>query len=94
MALTAWGYFMGNLGLIFDSKLKFDQQINTVVKFSFLYIYLSTISKLKSILYFDDLEKVVHAFVSSRLDYCNALCLSVSQVSLSLSSAACSEFSG
>ncbi len=30
-----------------------------------------SISKLKSILYFEDLEKVVHAFVSSRLDYCN-----------------------
>ncbi len=36
-----------------------------------------------SILSFSDLEKVVHAFVSSRLDYCNALYLGVSQASLS-----------
>ncbi len=81
-----------NLGLIFDSKHKFYQQINAFVKnISF---HLISISKLKSILSVIDLEKVVHAFVSSRLDYCNALCLCVSQVSLSLSSAARSEFSG
>ncbi len=63
MSLTAWGYFMGNLGLIFDSKHKFYQQINAFVKnISF---HLISISKLKSILSVDDLEKVVHAFVSS-----------------------------
>ncbi len=81
-----------NLGLIFDSKHKFYQQINAFIKnISF---HLISICKLKSILSVDDLEKVVHAFVSSCLDYCNALCLCVSQVSLSLSSAARSEFSG
>ncbi len=72
-----------NLGLIFDSKHKFYQQINAFVKnISF---HLISISKLKSILSVDDLEKVAHAFVSSCLDYFNALYLCVSQVSLSLS---------
>lgn len=31
------------------------------------------IAKLKSLLSFKDLEIVIHAFISSRLDYCNAL---------------------
>jgi len=70
-----------NLGVIFDSELKFDRQINAVVKNSFF--HLRSIAKLKSILTFDDMEKVVHAFVSSRLDYCNVLYLGVSQASLS-----------
>lgn len=72
---------MKSLGFIFDSEIKFDFQINAVVKNSFF--YLRYIAKLKSILSFRDLEKVVHAFVSSRLDYCNALYLCVSQASLS-----------
>jgi len=61
--MTARGCFLGkqktkklsnakNLGVIFDSGLKFDQQINAVVKNSFF--HLRSISKLKSILSFDD----------------------------------------
>ncbi len=70
-----------NLGVIFDSELKFDRQVNAVVKNSFF--HLRSISKLKSILSFEDMEKVVHAFVSSRLDYCNVLYLGLNQLSLS-----------
>ncbi len=44
---------------------------------------LRSISKLKSNLSFEDMEKVVHAFVSSRLDYCNVLYLGLNQLSLS-----------
>ncbi len=50
------------------TELKFDRQVNAVVKNSFF--HLRSISKLKSILSFADMEKVVHVFVSSRLDYC------------------------
>ncbi len=78
-----------NLGVIFDSELKFDRQVNAIVKNSFF--YLRSISKLKSILSFEDMEKVVHASVSSRLDYCNVLYLGLNQHSLSF--AACSELS-
>ncbi len=46
--------------------------------------HLRSISKLKSILSFENLEKVVHAFVLSRLDYCNVLYLGLNQHSLSL----------
>ncbi len=49
----------------------------------FYFFHLTSISKLKSILSFEDMEKVDPAFVSSRLDYCNVLYLGVSQASLS-----------
>lgn len=54
-----------NLGAIFDSELKFDRQMNAIVINVFFHPI--SISKLKSILSFEDLEKVVHDFVSSRL---------------------------
>ena len=57
-----------NLGVIFDPALKFDKQINSVVKGCFF--QLRNITK-------------PFALISSRLDYCNALYLGISQSSLS-----------
>ena len=37
------------------------------------FFHLRNISKIKPILTTQDLEKIIHAFVSSRLDYCNGL---------------------
>ncbi len=62
-----------NLGVIFDPALKFDKQINSVVKSAFF--QLRMIAKIKSFISFKDLETVIHAFISSRLDYCNSLYL-------------------
>ncbi len=70
-----------NLGVIMDSDFKLDKQINSVVKSSFFQLRL--LSKVKSCLSFNDFERVIHAFISSRLDYCNALYVGVSQTSLS-----------
>ncbi len=39
------------------------------------YYQLRIISRLKSTLSFQDLEKVIHAFITSRVDYCNSLYL-------------------
>ncbi len=72
---------MKNLGVIFDSELKFDKQINSVVRTSFL--QLRGLRKLKSFLSFNDLEVVIHAFISIRLDYCNSLYAGINQFSLS-----------
>lgn len=66
VTVQAW-----NLGVISDSEQKFDRQINTVVKGCFY--QLRGIAILKSFLNFKDLETVIHAFISSRLDYCNSL---------------------
>ncbi len=70
-----------NLGIIFDSELRFDRQINTVVKNSLF--HLRRIAKLKIVLSKTDLEKVIHAFITSCLDYCNVLYSGVCQSSLS-----------
>lgn len=70
-----------NLGVIFDNGLKFDEQINSVVRSSFY--HLRSIAKLKAFLTVKDLETVIHAFISSRLDYCNSLYLGVAKSSLS-----------
>ncbi|KAI2646385.1 hypothetical protein H4Q32_025467 [Labeo rohita] len=66
-----------NLGVIFDCALMFDHQVKNVVKNC--YYQLRTIAKMKSFLSVPDLEKVIHAFITSHLDYCNALYVGISQ---------------
>ena len=56
-------------------------QVKKVVQTCFY--QLRTIAKIKSILSFADLEKVIHAFITSRLDYCNALYTCLNQKSIS-----------
>ena len=72
--------FTKNLGIIFDPQLNFDKQINAVVKSCFF--QLRMIAKIKSLLSPADLERVIHATISSRLDYCNALYAGINQSSL------------
>ncbi|XP_051980605.1 uncharacterized protein LOC127641781 [Xyrauchen texanus] len=67
-------------GVIFDSKLNFGKQINAVVRSSFF--QLRQIAKLKPLLSFKDLETFIHAFISSRLDYSNALYMGLNHSSL------------
>ena len=70
-----------NLGVIFDSSFKLDLQINSVVKASFY--QLKVLAKVKPFLSPRDLEKVTHAFVTSRLDYCNSLYVGMGQAQIS-----------
>ncbi|KAK7898230.1 hypothetical protein WMY93_019083 [Mugilogobius chulae] len=60
-----------NLGIKFDPHLSFEAHIQHLCKISFY--HLRNISKLRPFLSLADAEKLVHAFISSRLDYCNAL---------------------
>ncbi len=60
-----------NLGVILDSNLSFENHISNVTKTAFF--HLRNISKLRNMLSVSDAEKLVHAFMTSRLDYCNAL---------------------
>uniref|UniRef100_A0A3B4GYQ8 Reverse transcriptase domain-containing protein n=1 Tax=Pundamilia nyererei TaxID=303518 RepID=A0A3B4GYQ8_9CICH len=62
-----------NLGVFMDSSLKLDKQVSTVVKTSFHQLCL--ISKAKPYIPHKDMEKLIHAFITSRLDYCNSLYL-------------------
>ena len=60
-----------NLGVTFDSGLRFDKQIRSIVSTNFFLLRL--LAKVKPFLSQQDLEKAIHSFISSRLDYCNAL---------------------
>lgn len=51
---------------VFDKTFQIDQQINTVVESSFFHLRL--LAKVKPFLSFNDLEKVIHAFIWSQLD--------------------------
>ena len=62
--------------VISDSALKFDKQINSVVKGC--YFHLQNTAKLKPLLSFNDLKTVTNTLISSGLDYCNALYLGAS----------------
>uniref|UniRef100_A0A3P9BFF7 Reverse transcriptase domain-containing protein n=1 Tax=Maylandia zebra TaxID=106582 RepID=A0A3P9BFF7_9CICH len=70
-----------DLGFKLDSDFKLDNQIRAVVKSSFY--HLRRLARLKSFLSRQHLETVIHAFISSRLDYCNSLYVGVSQSLLS-----------
>lgn len=60
-----------NLGIIFDSELNFETHIKNICKVSFY--YLRNIARLRPFLSPSDAEKLVHAFITCRLDYCNSL---------------------
>ena len=70
-----------SLGVFFDPDLSFTVQVNKTIQSCFY--QLRTIAKIKSFLSSADLEKLIHAFITSRLDYCNGLYTCLSQKSIS-----------
>ncbi len=60
-----------NLGVILDRNLSFENHISHVAKTAFF--HLRNIAKLRNMLSVSDAEKLVHAFMTSRLDYYSAL---------------------
>lgn len=76
-ASALWlGMLQKNLRVTFDSSLKFDKQVPEVVRRSFWL-------KLSPFLNKRNLETAIHAFISSRLDYCIALYVGFNQSSIS-----------
>ena len=68
-----------DLGVIFDPQLTFKSHIKHICKI-FKIQNLSTckiLQKLQPLLSLSDAERLVHAFVSSRLDYCYALLIGI-----------------
>ena len=60
-----------NLGIIMDSYLNFNSHIRSVTKSA--YYHLKNIARVKGLMCQQDLEKLIHAFIFSRLDYCNGV---------------------
>ncbi len=57
--------------MLFDSNLSFDSHISNICKTAFF--HLKNIFKLRPMLSMSNAEMLIHAFMTSRLDYCNAL---------------------
>ena len=64
-----------NLGIQLDSGLSFDNQARICVKTC--YYQLCRIKKIRRYVDQDCLRSLVHAFITSRLDYCNSLTLTL-----------------
>uniref|UniRef100_A0A8C1UC10 Reverse transcriptase domain-containing protein n=1 Tax=Cyprinus carpio TaxID=7962 RepID=A0A8C1UC10_CYPCA len=60
-----------NLGVLFDSNLSLESHVSSICKTAFF--HLKNISKLRPMLSMSNAEMLIHAFMTSRLDYCNAL---------------------
>uniref|UniRef100_H3BFS5 Reverse transcriptase domain-containing protein n=1 Tax=Latimeria chalumnae TaxID=7897 RepID=H3BFS5_LATCH len=60
-----------SLGVFLDASLTLERQISSVVSLGFF--HLRNIRRLRPVLPHDSLSTLMHAFVVSRLNYCNAL---------------------
>ena len=60
-----------NLGVIMDSSLTMMKQINSVTKSC--YYHIRRIARIRKYLTEDATKSLVHAYITSRLDYCNSL---------------------
>ena len=69
--------FVKNVGVRLDSNMKMDKHVNTIV--SHCYMLLRNIGRIRNILSENDTETLVHAVITSRLDYCNSLLINNSR---------------
>ncbi len=60
-----------NIGVIFDKNMTMIPQINSICKGAFY--HLRNIGRIRKFLTSKSTEMLVHAFISSKLDYCNSL---------------------
>ncbi len=60
-----------NLGVILETDLSFSSHVKAVTKSA--YYHLKNIASIRCFVSSQDLEKLVHAFITSRVDYCNGL---------------------
>ncbi|XP_030638841.1 uncharacterized protein LOC115819469 [Chanos chanos] len=60
-----------DLGVIIDSSLSIEAHVDNITRLAFFHV--RNINRIRNALSFKDAEKLVHAFITSRLDYCNAL---------------------
>ena len=69
-----------NLGVVFDRSMKMDSHIQSVCQSA--YFHLRNIRTLKPYLTPAAIITVTHAFITSRIDYCNSLLYGVSKQSI------------
>jgi hypothetical protein len=69
-----------NIGVIFDQSLSLDSHITSVCRACFFHLH--NIWKIRNSLSLAACETLVHAFVSSKLDFCNSLLYGLPQSSI------------
>ena len=69
-----------NLGAMLDQSLTVDEFVKHICKAD--YFHLHNISSIRNCLSKESAITLVHAFISSRLDYCNALLVGITEISL------------
>ena len=80
-----------NLGSWFDSELTMNTHVNKLCSAAYFHLY--NLRRIRKYLSQETYEQLVHAFITSRIDYCNSLlygCLLSSLIRLSIRKA--SEF--
>ena len=60
-----------NIGVVMDSQASMEAHITAVCKSCYMHIY--NLNRIRRYLNYESLECMVHAFITSKLDYCNAL---------------------
>lgn len=70
-----------NIGVMMNSTASPDSHISSICKSAYLHI--RNISRLRKYLHQDSLEKVIHAFISTKLDYCNSMLCGASAYQIS-----------
>ncbi len=58
-----------NLGVILETDLSFSSHVKAVTKSA--YYHIKNIARIRCFVSSQDLKKLVHAFITSRVDYCN-----------------------
>ncbi len=69
-----------NLGVIFDRSTCLNSHVKSVVRSCFF--HLRNIAKITSMVSKKEMKMLVHAFISTRLDYCNVLYTCLNKSSL------------
>ena len=69
-----------NIGAYFDSSLNMKQHVNNIIKSC--YHQIRSLSKIRKYLTVESSKKLVHAFVSSRLDSLNSLLIELPDIQL------------
>ena len=69
-----------SLGVIFDEHMSFHAHVSSICRSSFY--HLRNLSRIREYLTKESAAVVVHAFVTSKLDYCNALLYGLSKYQL------------
>ena len=62
---------MRDLGVIFDQFLSFDDYISSVCRYT--HFYLQNIGRIRHLLSHHETGQLIHALISTRLDYCNSV---------------------